>query len=122
MVVTNTNTTLHGVQTAYETSNAARVMVLPPAIIIEVGDYLDDWTVMNQPATVSANTPTPITINSTVTFTEYTWYLDGILVPGSTSATFIFNQPPGIYELVVVVTNNHGEQRSGRIRITAVRL
>jgi len=83
-----------------------------------VGDW-DDWEVMNQTATVSANTPTPIAI--TESFRLYIWYLNGILVPESTGATFIFNQPPGIYELVVVVTDDHGEQRSGRTRITAVR-
>jgi hypothetical protein len=70
---------------------------------------------MNQTQQLVANAPYEFIVNGT--FASYQWYLNGD--PAGTGASFIFNQPPGVYELVVVATNSLGEQRSGRCRVTA---
>ena len=112
VVVTNS------IEAASVTSNAATIRVLiNKAIIITVEGMMSEWELMNQLRTVSANTPADFTVDGP--YSSYKWYLDGVLA--GSAATYYFNQQPGVYELVVVVSVSNGEERSGRCFVTAIR-
>ena len=87
--------------------------VISVGITINLSD-INEWELTEQSAQVTTNTNR--VFNVAGTYTTYRWYLDGISV--GTSASYTFNKPAGIYQLVVVVTNSTGESRSGQCRIT----
>jgi uncharacterized repeat protein (TIGR02543 family) len=82
-------------------------------IVIELMD-MNEWVLTEQSAQVLSNVNRSFTV--TGTYTIYRWYLDGVSV--GTSSSYTFNKPAGVYQLVVVVTNNSGESRSGRCWVT----
>jgi len=108
------NQTLDWLWPSYLTDNSVNV-----GITIEIKN-LEELVTLPVPAReVTANTNTAFTAVSG--YVSYTWYIDGIMVSNGPSNEFNFNRPPGIYELVVVVTNNSGETRSGRCRVYSLR-
>jgi hypothetical protein len=114
---------MNGVQIASVTSETAEVTVnaittVSSDINITIRDMVE-WILLPTPTqTVTAGVDATFTI--TGTYTSYQWYLDGETV-GTNSATYTFNRQPGVYEIVVVVQNSAGEQRSGRVRVSVVR-
>ena len=87
----------------------------PPTVGIVINlAGIDEWQLTEQTAQATSNTIKSFTV--TGTYTTYHWYLDGLSV--GTSSSYTFYQSAGVYQLVVVVTNNSGESRSGRCRIT----
>jgi hypothetical protein len=91
-------------------STAIAVTLTPP----------DEWDVLAQTATVEQNTTAQFTV--TETYAAYHWYLDGASVGTAASYTFDADGKTAddVFELVVVVSDEAGEQRSGRVRITVV--
>jgi hypothetical protein len=81
-------------------------------IIIDLN--MDEWGLTEQTVQAAVNADRVFTV--TGTYTSYRWYLDGTLV--GTSSSYTFNKPAGVYQLIVVVTNNTGESRSVRFWIT----
>jgi len=77
---------------------------------------LTEWELLNQSAQVYANTPVDFTVEGP--YIHYRWFLDGVQVQEGINPTYTFNRPPEVYELVVVVTNSQGDQRSGRCWVT----
>lgn len=73
-----------------------------------------EWELIEQTAIANVNEDKVFTVNET--YTSYQWYLDGVSV--GTTSSYTLNEPAGVYQLVVVVTNNTGESRSGRCRVT----
>ena len=54
-------------------------------------------------------------------YTAWQWYWDGEAINGETSAAYALaanSQPPGIYELSVVVTDGTGRTLAARCRVT----
>ena len=105
--------------THYINNNGVLVVNSEPAgITIEI-KTMEEWALLPDPAqTVDANTNVTFTASSG--YSIYQWYINGALQTGG-GATFTFNRPAGIYELVVVVTDADGDTRSGRCRVTALR-
>jgi len=86
-----------------------------PTVGIEVTlDVMNEWELVDQSTQVAANTNKIFTVNGS--YSIYQWYLDGTLV--SSSSSYTFNKPKGVYQLMVVVTNSSGESRSARCWIT----
>ena len=83
-------------------------------LIISLG--IDEFDIVQTTAQVNAGASVVFTAAGTG-HTAYQWYLDG--VPAGTSASYIFNQPAGVYEVAVVVTGSTGK-RSGSCRVTAI--
>jgi hypothetical protein len=78
---------------------------------------LQDWNLVAQTRQVGRNTFTVFSVNGT--YTAYQWYLDGTAAGTNADYTFAAGESVGnVYELTVVVTDNTGEQRSGRCLIT----
>ncbi|MCL2765911.1 MAG: hypothetical protein FWD40_11645 [Treponema sp.] len=76
---------------------------------------MNEWELIEQTAQATVNISKQFTVSGT--YSTYRWFLDGVLV--GTSANYIFNSSEkNTYQLVVIVTNNNGESRSGRCRIT----
>ena len=117
VVVTNTNNNVDGTKTAAVASAVAVVKILlTQGIVINV-EGMDEWDLLNQERQVAADSPAEFSVNGI--FASYKWYVDGSLA--GNGATYTFNRRAGIYELVVVVSNSPGEERSGRCWVTAVR-
>ena len=79
-------------------------------------EAMDEWELLEQSTEAVINEDKVFVV--TGNYSSYKWYLDGTLV--STSSSYTFNKPAGVYQLVVLVTNNDGESRSGRCRIVMV--
>jgi len=88
----------------------------PPTvgIVIDLAG-INEWQLIEQTVQISSSEYKYFYVNET--YTAYQWYLDGVLVGTSSSYNFYY-KPAGVYQLTVVVTNNNGESRSGRCRIT----
>jgi len=86
-------------------------------ILIEFNE-INEWELLEQNTIAVVNENKAFIIANT--YSSYQWFLDGVIV--STTSSFIFNKMAGVYQLVVVVTNNEGESRSGRCRITVAPL
>ncbi|MDR0909376.1 MAG: hypothetical protein LBM77_06370 [Spirochaetaceae bacterium] len=98
--------------------------------------YSSEWTLFsNATATVETTLTETFTVaepgytdgySYSLTDSIFQWYLDGVLQPGETNKSYGFSAITtkstvgDTFELVVVVTNNNGEKRSGRITITIV--
>jgi len=85
-------------------------------IIINLAE-MNEWQLTEQTVQIAPNTNR--VFNVTGTYAAYKWYLDGIQV--GTASSYMFNRTAGVYQLVVVVTDNNGESRSGRCWIKVVR-
>jgi len=87
--------------------------VIPYFEIITILE-LNEWELTDQFVQTNPNEDKLFTVKGT--YETYQWYLDG--TPVENSSSYIFNKSAGIYQLVVVVKNSNGENRSGRCRIT----
>jgi len=70
----------------------------------------DEWELIEKTVHASPYVDTIFTADES--YVTYRWYLDGISV--GTASSYIFNEPVGAYQLVLVVTDSTGEKRSGR--------
>ena len=82
-------------------------------IVINLSN-MNEWELTEQTAQATANVNKVFSVNGT--YSTYHWHLDGTHV--GTSSSYTFNNPVGVYQLVVVVTNNAGISRSGRCWVT----
>jgi len=122
VVITNTNLAATKDQLVTITSETAEIKVVTDnVIVINVFD-MSEWDLIDQVREVNANTNSTFVVSPppSGSYVSYQWYLDSGSIGGNT-ASFTFNRPPGIYQLVVVVRTDTGEDRSGRCRVTAVR-
>ncbi|MCL1835957.1 MAG: InlB B-repeat-containing protein [Treponema sp.] len=104
-----------GYKAATSKTNAAEIeVVIYSVFIINLAD-MNEWELLTQAVQVPANANKEFRIIGN--FSSYRWYLDGVSV--GTSPSYIFNKPADVYQLILVVTDNSGESRSGRCRITA---
>jgi len=111
--------------------------VTPPVVsgawdmrtVIEVHPGMTEWNLIPETAVADPNQDTVFTVAEVIDIQtglpipliSYRWFLDGDLLTGETGYSYIFNQPSGVYELVVSVTavvNGVNVNRSGRCRIS----
>jgi len=90
----------------------------PPTvgIVIDLAE-INEWELIEQTVQAYSGVNKIFTVSGT--YVSYRWYLDGVLV-GTSSSFNLYDKLTGVYQLTVVVTNNNGESRSGRCRITVI--
>jgi len=100
-------------------NGALQLRYVNAGITIEIKN-MEDWDTFPVPIqNVTENTDFTFTVPDD--YASYEWYVRGVLRPEVTGNQFVFNEPLGVYELVVVVTNNLGETRSGRCTVHSLR-
>jgi hypothetical protein len=105
-----------GNKTASARSDAVEIRIPPLGVVVVNLAGMNEWELTEQTAQATANANRVFTVSGA--YTAYRWYLDGTQV--GTSSTYTLNEPAGVYQLVVAVTNNNGESRSGRCWVTVV--
>ena len=103
-----------GIKIACLRSNAVEICVQSLSVFEINLSIMDEWELTEQAVQVGAYFNKVFTVKGT--YVTYQWLLDGTLV--ETSPNYVFNKPANVYQLAVIVTNNNGESRSGRCRIS----
>jgi len=106
-------------KSGYAISNSSKTVSIYYYTLPTVGIVIDlavinEWELIEQTAQTTTSDYKYFTV--TGTYETYRWYLDGVFVEDF--PIYFFQEPAGVYQLVVIVTNRSGESRSGRCRIT----
>ena len=78
-----------------------------------------DKQLLDNKIEIKENTSFEFKVKVESNYNGYEWYVDGVLK--STQEKFIFTNPRGIYEVVVIVTDSKDNKRSWRCRVTVLR-